>query len=399
MASIHKDSQGRSPYWYCAYYGADGRRMQRSTRQTDRKAAREICFLWEKASEKARRHELTAAAGRKVIAEMVSISSGEVLEFHSVEEWIRSWLDGKKGAIAATTFSKYEQTLRDFLTYLGKRAEAPLASVSPADIVRFRDHQRGEGRSVETVNLIKVVLNIPFEAARRQGVINFNPVSAVDNLRSSNGQAGLVGREAFSHDELSRLVAQAEGEWKGAIILGATSGLRLGDVAGLRWEAIDLETSGGGGLLSVTTGKTGTPVILPIHPDFAHWLSGQQRGICKAYVFPSLANTGTSGAQGLSRQFRAIMEKAGIVERIVAADGKKGRCRSNKGFHALRHTFVSMLANSGVASELRQKLVGHSDSGVHKKYTHLELQVRRDAVARLPSIAGWPLEGKLKGGV
>ena len=70
----------------------------------------------------------------------------------------------------------------------------------------------------------------------------------------------------------------------------------------------------------------------------------------------------------------------------MAADGRKGPRRSNKGFHALRHTFVTLLANNGVASELRQKLVGHSDSGVHKKYTHLELQPFRDAVARIPSI-------------
>ena len=47
------------------------------TRQTDHKAAQKICSLWEKAGHTARRHELTAAAGRKVIAEMVAISSGE----------------------------------------------------------------------------------------------------------------------------------------------------------------------------------------------------------------------------------------------------------------------------------------------------------------------------------
>ena len=127
--------------------------MQRSTRQTDRKAAQKICFLWEKASEKARRHELTAAAGRKVIAEMVSISSGEELEFHTVEGWIRSWLDGKKGSTAPATFAKYEQILNGFLASLGKRAGSPLASVSPKDITAFRDRLRAEGRSVSTCNI------------------------------------------------------------------------------------------------------------------------------------------------------------------------------------------------------------------------------------------------------
>ena len=57
-----------------------------------------------------------------------------------------------------------------------------------------------------------------------------------------------------------------------------------------------------------------------------------------------------------------------------------------QGISCLAAHFCERLANSGVASELRQRLVGHSDSGVHKKYTHLEFQVLRDAVARIPSI-------------
>ena len=184
MASIHKDSQGRSPYWCCAYYGADGRRMLRSTRQTDRKAAQKICFLWETAGHAARRHELTAAAGRKVIAEMVAISSGEQLEFHSVEGWIRSWLEGKKGSTARATFSKYEQLLNGFLGHLGKRAGSPLASVSPKDIAAYRDHLRAEGCSVSTCNIARTIVSIPFAAARRQGLIVHNPCEAVANLRS-----------------------------------------------------------------------------------------------------------------------------------------------------------------------------------------------------------------------
>ena len=86
MASIHKDSRGKSPFWYCAFYGADGRRMFRSTKATDRKTALKICFSWESAAAKARRKELTAAQARKVIAEMVAISSGETMSFHTVRE-------------------------------------------------------------------------------------------------------------------------------------------------------------------------------------------------------------------------------------------------------------------------------------------------------------------------
>jgi hypothetical protein len=132
--------------------------------------------LWEKASEKARRNELTAAAGRKVIAEMVAISSGEVLEFHSVEGWIRSWLGGKKGSTARATFSKYEQTCGSFLSFLGKRAGTPLASVSPKDIAAYRDRLRSEGRSVSTCNIARNVISIPLPL-RAPGLIVHNPVS------------------------------------------------------------------------------------------------------------------------------------------------------------------------------------------------------------------------------
>ena len=113
MASIHKDSLGRSPYWYCAYYGADGTPVS-ALHEADRPEGRaeDLLPVGEGVGKAARRHELTAAAGRKVIAEMVAISSGEVLEFHSVEGWIRSWLAGKKGSTAKATYAKYEQTLR-----------------------------------------------------------------------------------------------------------------------------------------------------------------------------------------------------------------------------------------------------------------------------------------------
>jgi hypothetical protein len=69
------------------------------------------------------------------------------------------------------------------------------------------------------------------------------------------------------------------------------------------------------GLLRVATGKTGAVVVLPIHPDFARWLSGRQRGIGKASVFPALARTRVDGSRGLSNQFSSIIEKAGIVRR------------------------------------------------------------------------------------
>ena len=377
MASIHKDPRGKSPFWYCAFYGADGRRMFRSTKATDRKTALKICLAWESASAKARRKELTAAQARKILAEMVAISSGETLSFHSARSWLNDWLSNKTGAISEITLGRYQQVVRDFLTHIGRRAEASIAAVSPADIIAFRNKLRAEGRSVATCNSIRSMLSSPFESARKLGFIPINPVAAVEHLKERTVKPG---REPFTAEEAARLVDAAEGDWRGAVLLGATSGLRLGDVANLCWESVDLA----GGLLRIETRKTGKSVVLPMHPDFDAWLSGRPRGIGKAPVFPSLAGKLIAGRRGLSVQFRNIVEKAGVTGRVVTREGK-GRSTNSKTFPALRHSFISALANAGVASEIRQKLAGHSDSKVHANYTHHELQTLRGAIEKLPS--------------
>jgi integrase len=378
MASIHKDPRGKSPFWYCAFYGADGRRMFRSTKATDRKTALKICLAWESASAKARRKELTAAQARKVLAEMVAISSGETLSFHSARSWLNDWLTNKTGAISETTLGRYQQVVRDFLGHIGRGAEASIAAVSPADIIAFRNRLRAEGRSVATCNSIKSMLNAPFESAHKLGFIPINPVGAVEHLKERSAKPG---REPFTAQEAARLVEAAEGDWRGAVLLGATSGLRLGDVVNLCWESVDLD----GGLLRIETRKTGKSVVLPMHPDFASWLSGRPRGIGKAPVFPELSGKLIAGRRGLSVQFRKIVEKAGVTGRVVTREGK-GRTTNSKTFHALRHSFISALANAGVASEIRQKLAGHSDSKVHASYTHHELQTLRGAIGKLPSL-------------
>ena len=379
MASIHKDPRGKSPFWYCAFYGADGRRMFRSTKATDRKTALKICLAWESASAKARRKELTAAQARKVLAEMVAFSSGETLSFHSARSWLNDWLTNKTGAISEITLGRYQQVVRDFLTHIGTRAEASIAAVSPGDIIAFRNRLRAEGLSVATCNSIRSMLSAPFESARKLGFIPINPAAAVEPLKERTVKPG---REPFTAQEAARLVEAAEGDWRGAILLGATSGLRLGDVANLCWESVDLA----GGLLRIETRKTGKSVVVPMHPDFAEWLSVRPRGIGKAPVFPELAGKLIAGRRGLSVQFRKIAEKAGITGRVVTREGK-GRTTNSKTFHALRHSFISALANAGVASEIRQKLAGHSDSKVHANYTHHEVQTLRDAIEKLPRLS------------
>ena len=377
MPSIFK--RPRSPFYFCSFRSADGRWLKKSTKTTDRKVALQFCMALENAAAGARSGELTAAQGRKLISEMVAFSSGERLEFHTAAGWFAEWLSNKAGSISAAALGRYRQVLHAFLAHLGKRANAPLASISPSEIVTFRDKLRAEGRAVSTTNgIIKKILAVPFSDAHRRGLILATPLASVDSLKD---KARKSGREPFTHREVAALVASAEGDCRGAIILGATSGLRLGDVASLKWEALDMEA----GLLRLETEKTGATVTIPLHSDFLAWIESRPRGIGKACVFPELAGKRISGRKGLSTQFREIMKAAGVVERIVEREGK-GRTGHSKGFHALRHSFISELANAGIAPDIRQKLAGHSSAAIHAIYSHHELETLRGAVAKLPSL-------------
>jgi integrase len=379
MASVHKDPRGRSPYWYALFYGADGRRKFRSTKSRSRTGAMAIAVRWEDAARRGRKGEITAAQARKVLAEIVEMSTGESLTHYTATSWFSEWLTVKVASATESTMTRYRQVLRDFETCLGPRSKAPLPSITPGDVAKFRDHLSKGGRAPSTVNMvIKKILSVPFEDARRRGYILSNPVQGVDAIKGRGAEAQ-AGREPFSGEEINDLLQTAEGDWRGAILCAVTTGLRLGDVAGLTWGAMDDKE----GVLRVIAQKTGATVAVPIHPDFAAWLAKQERGIGKAPVFSSLHSRATGGNHGLSRQFRAIMDKAGITGRVIERKGA-GRTGHSKSFHALRHSFVSDLANAGVAADLRQKLAGHADEKVHAAYTHHELETLRSAISKLP---------------
>ena len=194
-----------------------------------------------------------------------------------------------------------------------------------------------------------------------------------------------VEKDVFTPEQLAALIGAAKNEdWKGAILCGYYTGLRLRDVADLQWNAINSEEQ----KITVTTRKTRKDVTVPIHPQLASWLQEQTRGIGKAPVFPTLAGKSGAGKSGLSMQFKRMMERAGIQGRLLREANGQGRSQSSLSFHSLRHGFVSAMANAGVSQEIRQKLTGHASAQMNTQYTHHELELLRAAVSVIPSIGG-----------
>lgn len=379
MAALTKHPN--SPFWTAIFYDGAGHKVRRSTKQRDRRMAMKVAIEWEELAKAGRERRLTEAQTRKVCAEILERATGESLHFYSCADWLTEWLAGKRGAVSAKSMMKYEQVCSLFLKHLGERAKLTLAAIGPKDVRAFRDSLSKGGRVPSTVNqLIHKVLSVPFLQAVRVGYIPTNPCTTVELLRDE--QDG--NREVFSIEQVTALIHAAQGDWKGAILAAFYTGLRLRDIAEMRWEMLDLKA----GFVRIKTRKTGEILMLPIHPELSNWIQSQRRGIGKAPVFPELAGKGTGGRHGLSGRFKAIMESAGIKGQILrTGGGDAGRQTSSLSFHSLRHSFVSALANAGVSSELRQKLSGHADERSHANYTHHELTTLQKAISKLPNIA------------
>ena len=348
--------------------------MKKSTKQTDRSKAWEVCLGIERAESLGRAATLTEQAAKKIIGEIVERTTGAALHDFKAGEWLSDWAAQKARTKAAATGVRYQQVIRDFVAALGGRARLPLVAITPRDLGAYRDGLLAARKSPRTANLSLKVVSSGFNAALRQGYITTNPCTALDSLPVSAGEKG-----TFTREQVAKLVAAAEGDWKAVILLGYYTGARLRDVANMRWQSVDWARR----VIAFTPSKTGKPVTVPLHPDLERALL-EAPGVGKAFLFPALAGRGTGGAHGLSRRFADVMQRAGIVAGFTRRES--GRSVSSHSFHSLRHSFNSAMANAGVAQEVRQKLTGHASAEINRTYTHHEMEPLRAAIEMIPRL-------------
>lgn len=366
----------RSPYWMIKFRDALGRIVMRSSKQTKHSEARKTADRWEDAAKKARSGELTQAATLKILGELMEQTTGEELKIESVKDFLTKWL----GARSGSTAKRYKPIIEGFIGSLSeKRQGAGIGTLTPTEIERFRDAEVRAGKGATTANFAVSILRAALNSARRKGLTLSNPAEAIDEL-----QARAEEREVFTDEEISSLLKRADEEWRGMILTGLYTGLRLNDAAHLEWRNVNFEQ----GTLGLTAKKTGEPIVIALHGDLLAYLNGLERGIERAPLFPSLHGVDSGSAGGLSNAFARIMEKAKVTVTLGAEKKGKGRRFRSKGFHSLRHTLVSRLANADVSPDVRKAIVGHADDAAHARYTHLAIETQRRAIAKLGSTKG-----------
>jgi len=175
----------------------------------------------------------------------------------------------------------------------------------------------------------------------------------------------------LSFDEADRLVAGAKDEWRTMILLALRTGLRQGELIGLRWEDVDLVA---GRLMvrqNVVRGrvgppKSGKPREVPLSPEALAALKAH-RHLRGPLVFCDMGGR--------------VLTKGECKHPLWTACKRAGLRRI--GWHVARHSFASHLAMRGAPIKAIQELLGHATIAMTMRYAHLSPEVARDAVALL----------------
>jgi integrase len=400
MASIWKDP--RSPYWlacFTAYVGASATQLKRTTATEDRKLARRIADELEEAARGVRSadevksflaqiEDLKARrAAHYAFDDVLRRTTGSGLGSKTARGFIESWVERARGEVSPATWAKYDQTARQLLASLEGKADQDMSAIRQEDIARFRDEQAGRvARS--TANVMLKIVRIIFAAAEADGVISRSEAKHVKKLKVRN-EGG--ARRAFTLKELKDILAHCDEEWRSLVLFGFYTGARLGDLALLTWQNLDLSAKE----LRYASRKTGRRIVIPLATPLQEQIERLPAGddpkqAVHPRAFQIVKREGRSGT--LSRQFGEILAEAGLIAaRTHEADETKSgrnarRAVSELSFHCLRHTAVSLLKSAGVSDAVAQDLVGHESPEISRLYTHIEDSAKREAVNRLPVI-------------
>ena len=142
--------------------------------------------------------------------------------------------------------------------------------------------------------------------------------------------------------------------------VAALTGLRKSEIASLTPESFrNLDQPGLQAMLKVeaASSKHRREDNVPVHSELAKQLAGWLKGIKPGTrLFPGL------GKRDTAKMMRHDLEHAGLP--YTNEDGE------DADFHALRHTFISEAANSGIDPIVVKQLARHGDLNMTMKYFH-----------------------------
>src|SRR5918995_701809 len=210
-----KNKVGKISSYRGAYFGPDGKRR----------------YVSGKTKEEARRNLRKARgdAERGLVFDANNLKLGEYLD-----RWLS---DSVSDTVKATTFERYEQIVRLHLKPALGRVK--LKALTPAHVRGLYREKLEAGSSARTVRYIHTTLHKALKQAVMDGLIPRNATEAVKPPQPSREEMHPLTPEQAKL--LLKAAHEAGDRLEALYVLAIHTGLRQGELLGLKWDDVDLD--------------------------------------------------------------------------------------------------------------------------------------------------------------
>ncbi|MGV7586296.1 tyrosine-type recombinase/integrase [Mycobacterium kansasii] len=322
----------------------------------------------------------------------------------TVKQAIEAWLTAKCLRVKPTTGDAYTAALAPVVDRYG---DAKVQSITKLDVevliteLRTGTGERGAWKRT-SINPMLARWRKVWADLHAEGVLARNVVSLVEPLRKPSGELDLKIDDSLSEDEVEQLIAaHAEGADEYArrrelFVHLALLGLRRGELAGMRWSAIELDSE----TPTITVQATRVPTRAGVvAQDDAKTISSRRTLPIPPHLLPILRRVRMEQVHARVRLgerweggdtwhlFCHDFGKA-LSPRTLNAWWTKSLSDAGLGhrrLHASRHTAASLLALRGCPVQIIAAWLGHADGGVlaMRVYVHTPGQALSGAAALL----------------
>jgi len=298
----------------------------------------------------------------------------------TLAEWVRdSWLPMTEGRVKPSTFHSYRQNMEiHVLPVLGSKPLQQLTVMMlNALYARLQSEGSGHGAlSAKTVRYIHTIIHKALEDAVDAGLAAKNVADRAKPPRPSRRSTRDVG--SWEAPELAQFLASVRGTRLEAVWrLAAMTGMRRGEVLGLRWADVDL----GAARLSVrhavvavaydvieSTPKSHNARVIDLDSETVELLRAHQQQQTKEreewaqdYQDRDLIAAREDGSPIHPHSF-----SQSFVRLVRRADLRTIR------LHDLRHTHATLALKAGVPVKVISERLGHeSPAFTLKQYAHI----------------------------
>lgn len=306
-----------------------------------------------------------------------------------LEEWSVYWLHHyKKPIIKQSTFFNYKWLINKYiLPYIGEKR---IDDLTNEEVRNYIERIERLGLSHGTTNNIFILLKKLLEEAENQNIISSNPCQSIKLSRKKYKNKVPVALTKSEQKQLEYFAFKEKG--CSAIILALYSGLRIGEISGLKWSDIDFENG------TICVNRTISRVNSHSEGRKTEVLIGIPKTDQSYRVIPLAENLKNYllAKKALSSSSHVVSCKNKMTEprviryrfkKVVKASGIR-----NIHFHSLRHTFATRCLEERVDISSLSKLLGHASAKMTlDTYADSVLESRQKAIFKIDKLMnrGW----------